>query len=66
MDLKSLFLTLTILSMKLQYLNGAAKKPNLKCWEKSSETKEIYKPKPNIGSMLNVVSAKIFHSKCGR
>ena len=48
MDLKGLLFTLTIFSMKLQNLNGAAKKPNLECWEKSSETKEIYKPKPNI------------------
>ena len=37
-----------ILSMKLRYLNSAAKKPNPKCWKKSSETKEIYKPIPNL------------------
>ena len=48
MDLKSLFLTLTILSIKLQYLKGAAKQPNPKCWKKSSDTKEIYKPRPNL------------------
>ena len=48
MDLKCLFLTLTILSIKLQYLKGAAKQPNPECWKKSSKTKEIYKPKPNL------------------